>query len=118
MRIRQICSYIKNYDKHAPEFIKHFCRRGYSEAKLKTASKNVWKMSREELLTYRKKDKSNRVTLVLRFLHKIRGIQQFLQKSYRIITCNTDLKQIFPDPPIISFRRAPNIRGKVMQAIH
>ena len=75
-------------------------------------------MSREELLTYRKKDKSNRVTLVLRFLHKIRGIQQFLQKSYKIITCNPDLKQIFPDPPMISFRRAPNIRGKVMQANH
>ena len=70
MRIRRICSYIKNYDKHATQFIKHFCRRGYSEAKLKAICKIVRKMSREELLTYRKKDKSNRVTLVLPFHHK------------------------------------------------
>ena len=74
------------------------------------------KISREELLTYRKKDKSNRVTSVLPFHHKFRGIQQVLQKSYnKSIKCNPDLKQIFPDPPMISFRRAPNIRDKVVQ---
>ena len=50
MRIRQICSYIKNYDKHATQFIKHFCRRSYSETKLKSICENVWKMPREELL--------------------------------------------------------------------
>ena len=109
VRIRRICSYIKNY-KHATQFIKHSCRRGYSEAKFKAICENVQKMSSEELINYRKKDKSNRVTLVLPFHHKYRGIQQVLQKPYnKKITCNPDLKQIFPDPPMISFRRAPNI---------
>ena len=76
-------------------------------------------MSREELLKYRKEDKSNRVTLVLPFHCKFRGIQQVLQKSYnKMITCNPDLKQIFLEPPMISFRRAPNIRDKVVSANH
>ena len=98
MRIRRICSYIKNYDKHATQFIKHFCGRSYSEAKLKAICENVQKMSREELPTYRKKDKSNRVTLVLPFHHKFKGIQQVLQKSSnKMVTCNPDLKQIFPE---------------------
>ena len=66
MRIRQICSFIKNYDKYATEFIKHFWRRSYDEGKLKAICDNGHKMSREELLTYRKKDQSNRVILVLR----------------------------------------------------
>ena len=44
MIIRWICSYIKSHDKHATDFIKHFCRRGYSEAKLKTIFENVWKI--------------------------------------------------------------------------
>ena len=73
------------------------------------------KISREELLTYRKKDESNRVTLVLPFHHKYRGVQQVLQKSYsKMITCNPDIKQIFPNPPMISFRQAPNIQDKVV----
>ena len=73
-------------------------------------------MSREELLTYRKKDKSNRV---LPFHHKFRGIQQVLQNSYnKMVTCNPDLKQIFPDPSTICFRRAPNIPDNVVRANH
>ena len=35
-----------------------------------------------------------------------------------MITCNPELKQIFPDPPMISFRRAPNIRDKAVQVNH
>ena len=81
MRIRWICGYIKNYDKYATQFIKHFSKRGYSEAKLKTICENVQKMSWEELQPTEKKIKSNRVTLVLPFHHKFRGIQQILQKS-------------------------------------
>ena len=62
-------------DIYTTEFIKHFCRRCYSEAKLKTIWENMWEILREELLTYRKKDKSSRVTLVLPFHHKFRRIQ-------------------------------------------
>ena len=38
MRMRWICSYIKNYDKHAAEFMKHFCRREWGQIK-----GNLWK---------------------------------------------------------------------------
>ena len=110
-----------NYDKHATQFTKHFCRRGcsYSKAKLKAIFENVQKITGEEFLTYRKKDKSNRVTLVLPFHHKFRGIQEVLQTSYsKMITCNPDLKQIFADILMISFRQAPNIQDKVVRANH
>ena len=119
MIIKWMCSYIKNYDKHAAQFIQHFCRRGYSEAKLKTIFENVRKMSQEKLLTYKTKDKSNRVTLVLPFHRKFRGIQQVLHKSCnKMITCNPDLEQIFLDPSMISFRQAPNIQEKVVRPSH
>ena len=68
---------------------------------------------------YRKKDKSNRVTLILPFHHKFRGIQQVLQKFYnQMITCNPDLKQTVPYPPMIFLRWAPNIWDKVVEANH
>ena len=35
-----------------------------------------------------------------------------------MITCNPDIKQIFPNPPMISFRQAPNIQDKVVWANH
>ena len=60
MRIKRICSYLKNYDKHAAQFTEHFCRRGYSESILLVIGENVGNMSRKELPTYRKKP--NRVT--------------------------------------------------------
>ena len=54
---------------------------------------------------------TNRVTLALPFHHKFTGTKQVLQISYnKMITYNPDLKQIFQDPPMTSFSRAPNIR--------
>lgn len=41
-----------------------FFRTGYSENKLKAICKNVRHISTEELLTYRREDKSCRVTII------------------------------------------------------
>ena len=71
----------------------------------------LWLKSLQNNITY--------VTLVSLSHQKFRGIQQVLQKSFnKVIACNPDLKQIFPDPLMISFRRAPNIRDKVVQTNH
>ena len=35
--------------------------------------------------------------------HQKLQIQKVLQKSYKMITCDPELKQIFSDPPMISF---------------
>ena len=41
-----------------------------------------------------------------------------LSSYNKMITCNPDLKQIFLDSHMISFRRAPNIRDKVVRPNH
>ena len=75
-------------------------------------------MSMEELLTYRKKDELNKVTLVLPFYHKFKGDPTGSLEILNRMTCNPGLKQIFPDLPMISFRQASNIQDKLVQANH
>ena len=50
MRVRRICNYLNNSDKHTAQFVKHFCRRSYSETKLQAICENVHNMLSEELL--------------------------------------------------------------------
>ena len=62
---------------------------------------------------------TNQKSNLLHLDHQKLQIQKVLQKSYnKMITCDPDLKQIFSDPPMISFGWAPNIWDKVVQANH
>jgi len=99
--------------------LNHFCKRGYSESTLQKIRDDVRNMNRGDLLIYKKRDNTNRIAIVLPFHHKFKGIQHVLQRSYKKMLSNyPDLKSIFPQPPLISYRRAPNIRDKLVHANH
>lgn len=72
----QVCRYIKNYDKN-------ICRRDYMESKLQIICNSVLHVKRETPHLQKSLIKSNKVTLVLPFHHKSRGIKQVLQKMLK-----------------------------------
>ena len=74
--------------------------------------------ARGELLTYRKRAISNdRIPLVITYHLKFEGIGSAIKEAYnRSIAKFPELKSLFPQPPMVAFRRARNIRDKVMRA--
>jgi len=120
MRIRRICSNITDYDRHAKQFIEHFVRRRFYRKKVEEAAQNVRKMNREDLLTHKKKLQSNeRVPIVLTYHHKFEGFSSAMKAAYNRATAKFPaLRTMFPQQPIIAFRRSRNIRDKIIRANH
>lgn len=81
LRIRRVYSSdLKNCDKHAALFIRHFCKRGYSECKLKLICENVRnKDVKKGTPNLQKGSRSNRVTIVLPLHHNSERSSGFLQ---------------------------------------
>ena len=119
IRIRRICSNLSDYWTNANEFIHHFRERGYKESELRKCAQTVSSRDREELLTYKRKESNNRVPLVLTFHHKLRDIPGILHNNYKkMIKENPDMKAIFPEPPMVSYRRAKNLSDRLIKADH
>ncbi len=121
MRIRRICSNLSDYETHAKRFVDHFIKRNYHHKPLTRMVQEVKTMNREELLQYKKRDSSanNRIPLVLAYHHKLEGIGGAIKGAYKqAIMKYPSLKSLFPEPPMVAFRRAPNLRDKLVRAKH
>ena len=60
-----------------------------------------------------------RIPLVISWHHKFRDISRILRNNYDMITSKyPDLKKVFPNPPMVAFRRTTNIKDLVVTAKH
>ena len=120
IRIRRICSLIQDYRRHASDFIRFYVNRGYSEHKLVQMATDVENRDRRELLesaTTKRKSSNERVPFVINWHTKFRGLSSLLRRNYEsMITDHPELKETFPEPPIVSYRRNPNIRSTLVRS--
>ena len=76
-------------------------------------------MDREDLLTYQQPKISDRTPLVLTYHHKFAGIASVIHKTYnRMVYNHPELKQVFPNPPVVSYKRTKNIKDRIVRANH
>ena len=56
---------------------------------------------------------------VISWHHKFKGISDVLHHQYeRIARSNATFKEVFPQPPIIAYRRAKNNSDRIVKANH
>ena len=121
IRISRICSTLDDYWVHATKFISFFKSRGFNEMTLNKTAKEIAEKSRSNFfpdndgtLTEVLKDmgKSARVLFVTTWSHKLLGFQKSLHYNYKEMINNfPNFKSVFPEPPILSYRRNQNLRN-------
>ena len=76
-------------------------------------------MKRDDILTYRKGDETNRIVpLIITYHHKFSGISKVIQNCFKRATSNADFLKIFPKPPLVSFRKTTNLKDQLVRANH
>ena len=119
IRLRRICTHLSDYRKHAETFITFFRQRGYSETDLRKIANSVQCHPREDYLTYKKKSDESVIPLVLTYHHKTADFSNILRNCYSsMITRFPDMKDIFPRPPLVSYRRPRNLRNWLVKSRH
>ena len=119
IRIRRICSSLQTYWLHANNYIKHFSKRGYEVSRLRATASEIASQDRAQLLSPREKEKSDRIPLVVTYHHKFREFSKILHNNFKkMIAEDVGMKKVFPEPPMIAFKRNPNIKDKLVRAKH
>ena len=120
LRIRRICSTVQSYQHHARRFISYFVERGYDRKKLEATVLEVANKDRQELLYPTAPQTSNsRIPLVLTYHHKFSTIPKIIHDNYKkMIEQFPDTKSVFPEPPLVAYRRAANLTDKLVRAKH
>ena len=77
-------------------------------------------MTRDSLLHPRPKPtSSNRTVFSVRWHPKFRNIPTMLRECYNhLVRCTPRIKEIFPDPPMVAFRRNRNIKDTFVHSRH
>jgi hypothetical protein len=70
----------------------------------------VDKLEREDLLKYNQPKQSDRVPLVLTYTDTLPNIHTILLKHLDTLYNSEEMKQVFPQPPMVTFRRDRNIK--------
>ena len=121
MRIRRICTHLKDYKRHAQLYVSFFKKRGYREADLQRMAANIENYSQEFLLSPRQSPETtaNRVPFVLTHHHKLLGLGGILRKNHlNMLRDNPSLKDVFPEAPIVAHRRQRNLKDNLVRADH
>ena len=120
IRIRRICTHIRDYKRHVQLFIGYFKKRGYREPVLQKLAMSVGESSQESFLSPRPRERtSDRIPFVLDYHHKLQGIPHILRKNHAaMIRDNPSMKEIFPATPIVSYRKQKNLRDHLVRADH
>ena len=99
--------------------MEHFVRRNFNRAYVQQQADAVRCMDREDTLKYIQRQKSTRIPLVITYHHKFKGIAKTLIDTFNNITSrHVSLKKVFPEPPMIAYRRAANLKDKLVRANH
>ena len=111
MRINRICSNIADYDCHAKLLIENFVQMRFYRKKFE-AAQNFREMNRADLLTHKRVP-----IIVLTYHHKFEGFSSSMKAAYKRETAKFPaLRTMFPQQPMITFRRSRNIRDKIIRA--
>ena len=63
-----------------------------------------------------KKEKNERTILVIIYNPALPSVSEILQKHWRVMTRDPYLKKVFPEPPMVAFRRPKNLRDILIKA--
>ena len=110
IRLRRICEKDEDYFRHRTELKQQLRKRGYSGRIIEDQLRKVDVMDRDELLSKRTRtNKTDRVPLVLTFSKLLPDVRAILQKHSKTLYRSDRMRDVFPDAPLLAFRRDRNL---------
>lgn len=116
LRIRRLCSTIQHFDKHAANLENYLTLRGYKASVIRTALEKARSTSSSSLLSPKPRKSTNQIPFVSQYHPKLPHYSEILNKFQYILHNDDHLKKIFPNPPLISYRKCPTLRDLLVKS--
>ena len=118
LRIVRICSDIEDREHNFQKLKQMLLERNYKPKIIDAAINKARLIKREEALKKVVKTRtSDRPVLSVLYDPRLPSIPAIVNRHYRSMVSNDNhLKEVFPKPPLVAFRRNKNIREMVIKA--
>ena len=117
LRIRRICSHDEDYTKRIKELKEHLKGRGYRDTTVDTQIRLATQTSREEaLLPHPRRPALERIPLVVTYRPGLTKLSNIVRKHLPILHISEKLRKAIPNPPLVAYRRPPNLRDLLVRA--
>ena len=117
LRLRRICSNDKDFYHRLFQLEGYLRVKNYPAKIIRGAFTKVQKISREQILVYKEQESISRVTFPITYHPNIKNLVPGLHEKYNnILLQDQSNKVIYPDPPMVAFRRPPNLRDLITRA--
>ena len=115
LRVRRICSSIKDFDKNASMLRDHFLRRGYPQELINQAIAKARSCERHALLnpnktTPQKSDKESTLFAISTYQPNFSGLKGIIRRNWHQLLRSNDTKYLFTSKLIFGHRRSKNLR--------
>lgn len=116
IRLRRITSNDEMFNKRAEVMMQDFRTRGYDDITLRTAYDKAFQQQRSDLLRYRTKETSKRIPAVLTYSTESAHVKKIVLRHWHVLSSDSRLQSTFCDPPMFAFKRASNLRDRLIKA--
>ena len=117
LRIQRICSTIEAREKRFSELKEMLLSREYSAGIINAAIERARNIPRHIALqkVFREKT-TDRPVLSIQYHPMLPSISKIIQKHYRTMTLDPHMKEVFPLPPLVAYRRQKNLKEYLIRA--
>ena len=117
LRIVRICSLPEDREKRFSELKTLLLNRNYKPGIIENAIERARKIPRQEALKRVNRPKnSKRPVFVVNYDPRLPSISQIIGRHWRTMKQDPYLAEIFPLPPLVAYKRPPNIKDKIIRA--
>ena len=117
LRITRICSEEETRDLRHSELRELLLERDYKPKIIDSAIMKAKQITRKEALKrVVRNETSSRPVLVVPYHPALPNIPHIVRKHHRVMTLNPHMKSIFPEAPLVAYKRPQNLRDRLIKA--
>ena len=116
-RLRRICDDAHDFNEKSMDMYNRFLQRGYSPKTLDSALERATSIERGTLLIRKPTvPKQDRVFFTTRYSTEAPSIVNVIKNNWDLLKCDSSLRNIFDEQPIVSYRRAPTLKDRLVRS--
>ena len=117
LRIVRICSNQDTRDLRLEELRNLLLARGYKRGVVTGALEKARNIPREEAIKKVERISQQRPVLVIQYDPRLPSITNIARRHWRtMVSMDPKLQEVFPEPPLVAYRVAPNLKSKLVRA--
>ena len=118
LRIRRNCSMDADFEKHATDMKRHYRDRGYPDNVISEAYDRAKSKSHKDLIhnPASKNDDAAKLPFVTKYHPHGPNVMKVIRRHWPILYNSEACKQLFPELPVLAYKRNPNLRDILVHA--